>query len=116
LNTPTTTFTITRYCITAPAMSPGPTIVERSPITAAMRKLVRGPTMAIANSERGSSGSRESSDTPPKTWSVMLDTGMPRRIETSEWDSSCRKTEANSRSAAASPLSQCVVRPSSGSA
>ncbi len=77
LKMPSSRFTKLRYFMVARAPAPGSSTGRARESTAAMAKLVSGPTMAMTNSAPGRSGSRSICDTPPKMCRVMLDTGMP---------------------------------------
>jgi hypothetical protein len=53
--------------------------------------------------------------TPPKMNSVMLSTGMPARIATMEWPSSCRSNETKNRTLLTIASAHAAPVPRSGS-
>ena len=99
----------------AVAIGRAPATAVARAATPATRKLVSGPTIAIRNSTPGKRGSSSSWETPPKTCSVMPDTVSPERRATIACDSSCRKTDTKSRSAATAPPTQWAATGTSGS-
>src|SRR3990172_11602709 len=82
--------------------------------TAAIAKLVSGPTTAMTNSVDGFFASPARFETPPKMKRVIERTPSPRDLATSEWASSWTTTEAKRRIAVIAPRSQysTTARPS----
>src|SRR3990172_4020961 len=82
--------------------------------TAAIAKLVSGPTTAMTNSVDGFFASPARFETPPKMKRVIERTSSPRDLATSEWASSWTTTEAKRRIAVIAPRSQysTTARPS----
>ena len=66
---------------------------------AAIASVTSGPAMATRNSTPGESVSRSSFATPPNSHRSMPEIGMPFRIATTAWPSSCSRIEAKKSSA-----------------
>ncbi len=58
-------------------------------------RLIDGPAIAIQNSDFALTGSCSSSATPPNKNSVIPPTFKPNLRAASEWESSCKMSDAN---------------------
>ncbi len=84
----------------ASAKSSGPAIaIPIAAKTTARIRLTAGPATAILNSVPGESLSRDIRATPPKSHRVISVIGIPRRLATAAWPSSCRRIEPKNASA-----------------
>src|SRR5215471_14522984 len=94
-----------------PGLQPKATAIprQRTPI----KKLARGPTMAIQNSVFASCASDSIWETPPRANNVMARTRRPQDMATSECASSCRRRVAKKRTEVirAAPHTQAMFQP-----